>query len=356
MRNPAIVMKRFTLLLLIIPQLVFSQQFKWQNIEPKTDASFRGLSVVDDSVAWVSGSKGWVGRSSNGGKEWQFSQVKGYEKCDFRSVYAFNAQTAIIANAGSPAFILRTTNGGKNWRQVYKNEDTSAFIDGIDFFNDSAGIVYGDPLSGIDRGVSLKGKLMLLNTIDYGGLWSGVPGYYCPDISEGEASFAASGTTIRCYKHKAIIATGGKKSRLLVNTIKEKDMDFGWMPIETPIIQGRPGTGIFSFDFINDKTGIIVGGDYKIDSLKENHIFLTKDGGQTWKAPKIPTRGYRECVAYITKKIVIASGPTGTDVSYNGGRNWYPLSDEKGFHVIRKSRKGSLIIIAGSMGKISLLH
>jgi hypothetical protein len=34
----------------------------------KTDADFRGLSAASDMVAWVSGTKGTFGRTTDGGK------------------------------------------------------------------------------------------------------------------------------------------------------------------------------------------------------------------------------------------------------------------------------------------------
>ena len=67
-----------------------------------------------------------------------------------------------------------------------------------------------------------------------------------------------------------------------------------------------------------------------------------------------PTRGLRECVEFLSGKVVIATGPTGTDISYNSGVEWQPLSDEKGFHVVRKARKGKLVVVTGSK-KISRL-
>ena len=42
--------------------------------------SFRGLSVVNDDVLWVSGSKGTVGKSIDGGKTWKFIVVKGVKR------------------------------------------------------------------------------------------------------------------------------------------------------------------------------------------------------------------------------------------------------------------------------------
>ena len=104
---------------LAVTQSLAAQDLNFKKIEIDTNYSFRGLSVVDDSVAWVSGIKGVVGKSTNGGIKWTFTQVKGFEKWDFRSLYAFNSNEAVIANAGSPAHILRTNDGGKNWDILY---------------------------------------------------------------------------------------------------------------------------------------------------------------------------------------------------------------------------------------------
>lgn len=329
------------LILLFLPLLGYSQYFKV--ILPQTDASFRGLSVVDESIAWVSGTKGWVGRSTDGGNTWNYKQVTGFEKADFRTLYAFDDKTAIIANAGSPAFILYTSDAGNNWTVVYKNEDTAAFFDGIDFWNDKDGIIYGDPIAG---------RMLFLRTNDGGKSWQEFPRSERPVLEEGEASFAASGSCIKCMKDgKLVIATGGKVSRLWVSEDKGRN----WTTVVTPILQGGSSRGIFSFAFRDKKHAVIVGGDYKIDSLASANMFYTEDGGKHWQAPQLSTRGYRESVVYMDKYTLIAVGPSGIDISNNGGNTWQPLSDDKKYHVIKKARKGQAIIIAGGEGKVAVL-
>ena len=222
-------MKKLFFLILLTHQC-FAQPQQWQNIQSQTDASFRGLSVINDSVAWVSGSKGWVGRSTDGGNHWAYRQVKGFEKCDFRSLYAFDKNNAVIANAGSPAYILVTHDAGLNWKKVYENDDSLAFFDGMGFWDKRQGIIYGDPKDG---------HIEILRTNDGGHTWAELPITSRPAIANGEASFAASGTTIRCLKHgRVVIATGGTVSRLLVSKNKGKS----WKAITTPIIQGMSTT------------------------------------------------------------------------------------------------------------------
>ncbi|MEO7992436.1 MAG: YCF48-related protein [Chryseolinea sp.] len=333
-------MKKFVLFFFFIAQCALGQDLKLMTKELNVKTSVRGMSVVDDSVAWISGSSGWLGKTTNGGNSWSLNQIKGFEKAEFRTLYAFSATSVIVANSGSPANILITNDGGANWKTVYTNENKDAFFDGIDFWNEKEGIIYGDPI---------QGKMLMLRTSDGGQHWEEVS--TSPMLEEGEASFAASGTGIRCLKNKKIvIATGGKVSRLWMSN----DKGSHWSPIPVPMIHGESTTGIFSVSFWEDKKASVVGGDYVKDSLSIDHNFYTIDGGKHWLKPVVPTRGYRECVEYITEKLMIATGPSGTDISQDGGINWKPLSDEKSFHVVRKARKGSLIIFAGN-SKVAIL-
>jgi photosystem II stability/assembly factor-like uncharacterized protein len=327
-------------LLCLTTSMLVAQEYQLSKSITNNTASFRGLSVVDDKIAWLSGSQGWVGNTVNGGESWNFNQVKGLEETDFRSLYAFDAQRAVIANAGSPAHILITNDGGKTWNTVYTNSHKDAFFDGMAFRNDKEGIVYGDPIDG---------KMLLLRTSDGGLTWKEIKD--APALEKGEASFAASGTGIRCIgKNQIVISTGGVVSRLWIS----KDKGDNWTNLSTPIIQGESTTGIFSFAQ-NNKALIIVGGDYLKESVTIKHNFYSIDGGKNWLAPAAPTRGYRECVEPITDKIVIATGPSGTDISYDNGITWKALSDEKGLHVVRKARKGSLVILAGGKGNVFVL-
>lgn len=318
------------------------QVLQVQPVVTEAPAHFRGMSVVDDNVAWVSGTKGIVGRSIDGAQHWTFRPVKGFEAMDFRSLYAFDSLQAIIANAGSPAYILRTTDGGRTWKTVYTNSHPQAFIDGVDFWNDREGIMYGD---------AINGRMLLIRTNDGGITWNEIPETLRPELKEGEGSFAASGTNIRCMPSgKTFIATGGQFSRLFISPDKAKTFTIA----APPIIQGKTMTGIFSMSFKNDNEGIIVGGNYEIDTLKKDHVFFTSDGGKTWQKPLVPTRGIREGSEFLTNSLVVATGYPGIDYSTDGGRSWKALSDERGYAVIRKARKGKLVVLAGK--NVSILR
>jgi photosystem II stability/assembly factor-like uncharacterized protein len=316
-------------------------QTKIQIIETQTQSSFRGLSVVDNHVAWISGSQGTIGRSKDGGKTWQFFSVPGFEKSDFRTLYAFDSLTALGGNTGSPAVIFRTENGGKSWQEVYRNVHPAAFLDGIDFWDEKQGMVYGDPI---------QRKMLILKTSDSGKSWIEVPENERPLLDSGEASFAASGTNIRLwYKNNVAIATGGRISRIWFSEKKGQN----WKTISVPILQGSDSQGIFSFSVFK-KHWLVVGGDYLKDTLKKAHVFFSENEGKNWIFPQKPTGGYRECVEVLDWPKCLALGPSGLDFSEDGGKSWKTVSEGKGFHVLKKARKGKLVLMAGSKGKVGI--
>ncbi|HNX66319.1 MAG TPA: YCF48-related protein [Bacteroidales bacterium] len=332
-----------SVLLMIFSQQMFTQTLYHKALPRDINSSFRALSVIDDRQAWVSGSNGYVGITSDGGESWAFTRVKGYEKCDFRSLYAFDSKRAVIATAGSPACILRTTNGGRSWKKVFYVADTLAFFDGMDFWNEKEGIIYGDPLNG---------RLYLASTTDGGKTWKQADWNNRPATLEGEASFASSGTGIRCFKeHKVMILTGGMASRLLISL----NAGESWRKVSLPLRHGTQSEGAYSVAFADDTTGIIVGGDYTKERVISDFCLYSYDGGFGWVHSYSLTGGYRECVEFIDPQTAIAVGPSGMDITVNRGVEWGPFSEDKGFHVIRKARNGNLIVVAGN-SRVALIR
>lgn len=329
---------------LLIASIPLSAAFSQQIIELQSghNTSIRGLSVVNDSVAWISGSNGYTALTTDGGNSWIWKTVTGYEKFDFRDIEAFSATEAIIVNAGTPAVILLTTDAGKSWTEVYRNVSPDIFLDGMDFWSRKKGIIYGDPISG---------KMQLLQTTDGGRSWKEISQQLTIRLIAGEASFAASGTAIRTLKRgRVFIATGGSQSRLFFSGNYGKT----WRVRDIPITQGESSTGPFSIAFRNAKIGVAVGGDYLKDTVRTKNIVLTEDGGITWFNAKTPPFGYRSAIEFISSQEILATGPSGTDISRDGGTTWRQLSPD-GYHCVRKAKAGSLTILAGSNGRISKL-
>ena len=308
-----------------------------------TNSSLRGLSVVNDNVIWVSGSKGTVGRSANGGKTWKWMVVKGFEKNDFRDIEAFDASTAVIIAVGEPAYILKTIDSGESWKVVYENKDKGMFLDAMEFWNEKAGIVIGDPVNG---------RFFISRTFDGGNTWQDIPFDKRPAADSGEACFAASGTNIRVLdRDEAVFVSGGLQSKLFVRDRATK----------LPIIQGKETTGANSIavwdklKLNGGKKMIVTGGDFNADSSRLQNCCYTNDGGQTWEIPHTPPHGYRSCVEYFSKTDAFACGLNGVDYTKDGGKNWKWISKES-FHVVRASKLGSAIYLAGEKGKVGRIN
>jgi photosystem II stability/assembly factor-like uncharacterized protein len=308
-----------------------------------TKTSIRGLSVVNDQIIWVSGSNGTVGRSTNGGKDWKWFVVKGFEKTDFRDIEAFDGGTAVIMGVGEPAYILKTTDGGQSWKVVFENKVKGMFLDAMEFWNGQAGIVIGDPLNG---------RFFIARTFDGGNTWKEIPESYRPVADSGEACFAASGTNIRALDNdEAIFVSGGRISHVFVRDAR--------LPV--PIIQGKETTGANSISVWNRyrRNGgnqlVVVGGDFTSDTSSLLNCFISSDRGKTWKAPSVPPHGYRSCVEYLAKKQLVACGLTGVDYTLDNGDNWKLISNES-FHVCRIAKNGTSVFLAGTNGKVGKLE
>jgi photosystem II stability/assembly factor-like uncharacterized protein len=305
--------------------------------------SFRGLSVVDDNTIWVSGSRGTIAKSIDGGNTFVFNQLKGYEKSDFRDIEAFDKNTAIIMSSGTPALILKTIDGGQTWKEVFRKNDTVYFLDAMDFWDEKRGMLVGDPINK---------HFVLLQTQNGGETWEELDTTQTPAAMDGEAVFAASGTSLRCIGKygKVGFVTGGKVSRIIGNNIDRKYQR--WEALKLPIAQGENTQGAFSFA-TNDSANIIVGGDYVAESVSINNSAIqylpALKSAEIFSFHKNDVNGYRSCIDAISPESFIACGTSGVDVYKK--RNWNTIS-KVGFHVVRKAKKGKAVFLAGPNGKI----
>lgn len=301
-----------------------------------TDVSIRGLSVVNDQVVWVSGSKGKVGRSVDGGATWQWITVPGFEKRDFRDIEAFDDQTAVIVAIAEPANILRTTDGGKTWTTVFTDTTKGMFLDAMSFADEQKGMVVGDPIDG---------KVYLATTEDGGKTWAKMTKISIP-APAGDGFFAASGTNVIYRKNGDFTAvSGGKESRLLTPS---------GAVIMNGIIQGRDMTGANSIAS-NGRYAIIVAGDYEHNKDTTQNCIYSRDNGKTWEAPVRRPNGYRSCVAYIGQLTFVTCGTSGIDITRDGGKYWQFISPDP-YHVCQKAKKGKAIFLAGGNGRIARLE
>src|SRR5581483_3733188 len=128
----------------------------WEMQNSGTTASLRGIHAVGGGVAWASGTNGTVLRTEDGGYEWQSCAMpSGAEKLDFRGIWAWDDDTAIVMSSGpgGQSRLYRTTDGCSSGKLVLTNPDKDGFWDAMAFWTgknapvqgDEEGVILGDP-------------------------------------------------------------------------------------------------------------------------------------------------------------------------------------------------------------------
>jgi len=325
--------------------LVVSQFLSLTSLDSGVNASFRGLSVVNNSVVWVSGTGGTVLRTVDGGANWENVSVPNMGKTDFRDVEGFDKNTAIVMGIASPARFYKTTDRGQNWKLVYFDDREEVFFDGMSFWNKRNGIAFSDPVNG---------RHLLIRTTDGGDTWEEIPADGIPEKLDPEFGFAASGTGMPVKGRNTVwLGMGGIKSRVF----KSENGGLNWSVAETPVVHGGQSTGIYSVAFKNKKVGIAVGGDYMNQAI-QNTMAHTQDGGITWHLPEKQTHQYRECVAHYRGNTFFAVGPSGFDRTTDNGKNWAPhyweVKDLTALAFAKGSRGGFAVGKGGQIYKIKV--
>ena len=313
----------------------------WQPQDSGISASFRGISAVDEKIAWVSGTNGSCLRTVDGGLSWQTATVPGADSLDFRDVHAVDENRAYLMSAGpgKRSRIYKTIDGGQNWQLQFLNTIPEGFLDGIAFWDEKTGLAYGDPL---------ERHLFILKTTNGGATWHRIANQNIPPVMEGEYSFAASGTGIAVHGKNAWISTGGAAARVFRST----DRGETWTVASTPFVNGE-SAGIFSLAFGKAQNGIAIGGDYRKPDAGENNLARTTDGGQTWTLVKGHSVEYRSCVQYIPGTLALVSvGPSGSDISVDDGLTWTKL-DTLGYHTLSFAPGTKVGWAAGADGRIA---
>ena len=344
---------------ILIPLFLFaalmSCKHKEENVENKissvaiediyTDSalSIRAIDVASDKSIAFAANNGVFGLYNPQTEKWITAQ-QDYDTLNlqFRAV-ARTANDFFMISVENPALLFKTGENG-SMELVYKEENDKVFYDAMHFWNSQEGIAIGDPT---------EDCLSIIITRDGGQTWTKLSCDMLPKIKEGEAAFAASNSNIAIVGNKAWVATGGITSRILFSDNKGKS----WQVFDTPMINGKATTGIYSIDFYDENNGFAIGGDYtKPDDTKANKM-RTSDGGKTWQLVADGAEpGYRSCVQYVPNsngKELVAVGEKGIDFSSDSGNTWKHLSGE-GFHTIRFLNDS--VAYGAGQGRISKLN
>ncbi|MGP3986052.1 WD40/YVTN/BNR-like repeat-containing protein [Streptomyces sp. 3N207] len=289
--------------------------FGWSGKDSGSTARFRGLSAVSRSAAWVAGTGGTVLRTGDGGRTWRDVSPPGAEGLEFRDIETFGTRGAVVLaiGEGDASRVFRTQDGGAHWHETFRNADPAAFYNCVTFFDRRNGLIVGDPVDG---------RFQVLATRDGGRHWRLLPSDGMPAALRGEANFAAGGQCLTSAGGRhAWFATGGADTSRVFRTA---DRGRHWQAAETPVPAAEPARGVFGLAFRDPAHGLAVGGDYEPGEPAPRASAVTGDGGSSWTASARPVPGYRSGVAWLphTRRAAVAVGPTGSDLTLDGGRSW----------------------------------
>lgn len=321
--------------------------FGWEVKDSGSDARLRGLSAVSRSTAWVSGSAGTVLRTRDGGASWQDVSPPGAAELELRDIEAFDAERAVALSIGEgeDSRVYRTEDGGKSWSETFRNDTPDAFYNCLTFFDRKNGLAVSDPVDGTFR---------VLATQDGGRSWQVLPDEGMPPALEGEHNFAASGQCLVSAGQRDVwMATGGAERARVLHSA---DRGRTWTAAEASIPAGIPERGVFALAFRDRHHGLAVGGDYRPGEASPDASAASRDGGTTWIRSHRPVPEYRSGVTWLphTRSAALAVGPTGTDLSLDGGRTWRTVDD--GSYDTVDCARGFGCWAAGEQGRIARLE
>jgi photosystem II stability/assembly factor-like uncharacterized protein len=342
----------------------------WRDVSTGSAARLRGLAAVSARTAWVSGSGGTVLRTTDGGRTWRNVSPPDAAGHELRDIEAFDARRAVVLSIGqgTDSRIYRTSDGGATWQRVFTNPEPAAFYDCLDFWDRRHGLALSDPVGG---------RFRVLRTDDGGRSWSVVDPAGMPAAQTGEFAFAASGTClVTAGRRDAWIASGGGA---VSRVYRSHDRGRTWSVSATPV-RSAPAGGIFSLA-VRTKRGlahhgglarrdlVAVGGDFTAPTVGADASARSRDAGRSWTAGGA-LGGYRSGVAWLPERhrgdhsaarhrgrpagSVVAVGPTGTDLSTDGGRTWRTV-DTGSLDGVACTRDGACWA-SGERGRVAVLR
>lgn len=339
---------------IVFPAAARSQEDVWELQNSGVATSLRGLCAVSETCCWASGAKGTVIRTIDGGRSWRTVGPPDTEAADFRDLQAWDEFTALIMSAGDVDRLYRTEDGGSSWTLVYEHPEPGAFFDGMSFDpTGRRGWLMGDPING---------KVHLLTTDDAGKTWKQLPDSSSPSVADGIAAFAASGTNLLCpTKETVLIGMGGADAKSIAapqaTVLMTTDSGQTWQNVTLPV-RASQSAGVFSITAIASESPrlVVVGGDYLKPEQNTDNVALSDDSGRSWRLPKISRPGgFRSAVVSMMQDdgntLVIATGPSGTDQSTDGGDSWNEIS-RIGFNTM-SFVSPAIGWVAGSDGRVA---
>ncbi len=280
------------------------------------------VSAVNDFVAWgiaADGSSSGANyriytKTIDGGFSWQPNQITNLGGTAFSMIDGLNIDTAYIAmyGTGTDNHILRTYDGGKTWKSILNSAGASSFFNIVHFFNDTDGVVQGDPENG---------EFEIYTTSDGGDTWTRVPGANIPDPLSKEygttGHFTAVGDTIWFSTTKGrIFRSIDKGLNWTVKTLYTNSED---LSIEDAFDKTGTGWALVSYTL-----------DAGTSTQRDTSLFFkTTDAGDNWSQVTNPNGNIYGSAISAVPGVPGMFYTAGHGVSYttDGGNTWTDLAD-----------------------------
>ncbi|MFT3701851.1 MAG: YCF48-related protein [Agriterribacter sp.] len=278
----------------------------FETLSANTTETLTDISFINKDEGIISGSYGYLAKTSDGGKTWNKLTVG--VNHSFMSAYMLTPQLFYTARVG----IYKTTNAGQNFSECSDLSKYSNSIFGIHFFNKDIGLV-------------VKGNV-ILKTTDGGDNW--VIKYdeaeYLSEmhVTSAQTGYAAGGITYDGASHGEMHKTtdGGETWKRILTTNSQ----------------------ITAMYFINDNTG------FYADFAK--NLYKTTDGGTSWS--KVAG------LLYSPLSICFTSEHNGYFATYegkilqtaDGGNTWNTVYEKTTEPIVRIIAVQQTIYAAGNNG------
>jgi photosystem II stability/assembly factor-like uncharacterized protein len=301
------------------------QNLAWHALTSPGAGTLRGLAVGDHRHGWVGSDEGGLWRTADGGRSWQDVAPPNSDGLVFRHVVALSARRAVVLAIGGidapdgeeparAAHIYQTGDGGRTWHLAFVNTDPAAFYSCFDMFQDQRhGLAVSDPVGG---------RFQFLATDDGGRSWHVQRQVRMPAALTDEGAIDTGECLQTTGDHNVWLGTGFAAQARIFHS---SDRGRTWTVTSSRLTPRDPsGGGVFALDFKGQHSGLGIGGSFDDPT---NMLSAFSRTGHRWHSGEaLP--GLRYSVAWLpsTRRSAVAVGPTGSDVTRDGGQSWRTFS------------------------------
>ena len=203
-------------------------------------------------------SSGFILKTLNAGNDWELINID-YDVV-LRSAFFLNNEVGWVV--GDSGIILHTYNGGENW--IKQENNTNKILSSVDFVDDKNGWIAGE--NGITLKTSDGGKNWSINTTDTIGYIRSI------DFIDSLNGWMVSGN---CWPDAKVLSKTNEVVGCSGSIWRSKDGGISW-------VKQLEGHSVYKFvKFIDLEVGFVSGGQ----------LLCTKDGGENWELQHIPFDG-----------------------------------------------------------------